>query len=184
MADDWPKIHSRRTSKVSPWIDIIARDVEFAPGTEPQTYHAVSQPDYVAILAVTPAKLIPVVRQFRPAVEQFTWELPAGLVDANEDPAAACRRELLEETGLPALEIHPLGVAAPCTGRLSNRMYSFFVRAGNASPDRRPEKGIEVRLITPAELAQLIKTGEFPSLLHIATLFLAERHSFIDLRSD
>ena len=60
----------------------------------------------------------------------------------------------------------------------------FSCVPANASPDRRPEKGIEVRLITPAELAQLVKTGEFPSLLHIATLFLAERHSFIDLRSD
>ena len=38
------------------------------------------------------------MRQYRPALEAFTWELPAGLVDPGEDPAETCRRELMEET--------------------------------------------------------------------------------------
>ncbi|ADI14731.1 NUDIX hydrolase [Truepera radiovictrix DSM 17093] len=40
------------------------------------------------------------VEQLRPAVGQVTWELPAGLVDPGETPAAAARRELAEEVGL------------------------------------------------------------------------------------
>ncbi len=42
------------------------------------------------------------MRQYRPAVERFTWELPAGLLDEGETPADAFRRELMEETGYPA----------------------------------------------------------------------------------
>lgn len=184
MADDWPKIRARRTSTVSPWMDIIEREVEFADGAKPQTYHAVGQPDYVAILAMTPDGRIPIVRQYRPALEQFTLELPAGLVDPNEDAAETCRRELLEETGFPALEVHRLGLTAPCSGRLSNRIHSFFVETGERSPAFQPEPGLEVRLVTPLELARLVKAGLFISQLHLGTLFLAERHSFIDLRSD
>src|SRR5665811_307134 len=106
MTEGWPKIRSRRTTTVSPWMDIIEREVEFAAGSEPQTYHAVGQMDYLAIVALTPDGRIPIVRQYRPAVEAFTWELPAGLIEQGEEPAAASSRELLEETGYPTRAIH------------------------------------------------------------------------------
>ena len=75
----------------------------------PQIYHAVEQADYISIVALTRDGKIPIVRQYRPAIEAFAWELPAGLVDPGEDPAEGCRRELLEETGLTARTIHRLG---------------------------------------------------------------------------
>ena len=180
----WPRILSRRTTKLSAWTEIVAREVEFREGAPVQTYHAVSQPDYIAILALTPAQQIPIVRQFRPAVEAFTWELPAGLRDAGEDAAESCRRELLEETGYPARAVHPLGVMAPCTGRLSNRIHSFFVEAGERRPDFQPEAGIAVELVSPSGLARMIRAGEFIHQLHIGTILLAAMHSFLDLGAD
>jgi ADP-ribose pyrophosphatase len=177
----WPRIVSRRTSTVSPWIRIIAREVELAPGEPPQTYHAIAQPDYVAIVALTPAGQIPVVRQYRPAIETFTWELPAGLVDPGEEPADCCRRELGEETGLAALAVHALGTTFPCTGRLDNRIHSFLVEAGERRADFSSEPGIAVELMTPAEISDLIDGGEFLSQLHIGTLLLAELKGFLTL---
>jgi hypothetical protein len=105
MADDWPKIVSRRTTLVSPWMHIIEREVEFARDTDHHLYHAVGQRDYLVIVARTPAGLIPIVRQYRPAVECFTWELPAGLVENSESPEVSCRRELMEETGFLARSV-------------------------------------------------------------------------------
>ena len=101
MAEDWPKIKSRHTTRVSPWMAIIEREVEFVPGAECEIYHAVSQQDYIAIVAALPDSRIPIVRQYRPALENFTWELPAGLLDPGEDAAACCRRELMERLVLP-----------------------------------------------------------------------------------
>ena len=148
MAEEWPKIRSRQITTISPWMDVIAREVEFAPGAPPKLYHAVGQRDYLAILARTPDGHIPIVRQYRPAIEAFTWELPAGLVEHGEDPAAACARELLEETGYPSRVVHSLGSpAAACTGRLEQS--HSFVFCGNrraccrfharAGPHRRAE---------------------------------------------
>jgi len=54
MSEEWPKITSRKIIKISQWMDLMARDVEFSKGDAPQTYYAVSQLDYLAILAVTP----------------------------------------------------------------------------------------------------------------------------------
>ncbi len=42
MAEDWPKIKARHTKRVSPWMAIIEREVEFAPGAKLEMYHAVS----------------------------------------------------------------------------------------------------------------------------------------------
>ncbi len=177
----WPRIRSRRTTAVSPWMSIIAREVEFARDEPAQIYHAVDQVDYIAILALTRTGKLPIVRQYRPALEAFSWELPAGLVDPGEDPADTCRRELLEETGLTTRAIHRLGENSPCTGRLNNRIHSFFVEAGQRISGFRPEPGVTVKLVSPAALVRLIKAGDFVSQLHIGALLLAELHGFLSL---
>ena len=181
MADDWPKIKARRTTTISPWMTIIARDVEFSAGAPVETYHAVGQQDYIAIVARTPEGKIPIVRQYRPALERFTWELPAGLVDQSEAPADTCKRELMEETGLPARAVHALGAYAPCSGRLSNLVHSFFVETGARADGQATEAGIELRLVTPEELAALIRSGEFMSQLHLGAILLAGMRGHIDL---
>ena len=182
MAEEWPKIRSRQTTTISPWMDVIAREVEFAPGEPVQVYHAVGQGDYLAIVARTPDGRIPIVRQYRPAVEAFTWELPAGLLERGEEPATASARELMEETGYPVRAIHLLGVpAAACTGRLSNHVHSYFVETGERVADFTPEPGITVMLKSPAELAAMIKAGEFIQQLHLGALMLAELRGLLVL---
>ena len=178
---DWPKIKSRRTIDVSPWMKLIAREVEFTPGATAETYHAVDQRDYIAIVARTADGKLPIVRQYRPAIEQFSWELPAGMVDEGESPADCCRRELLEETGFRAIAVHPLGSFAPCTARLSNRVHSFFVETAAEPDTAATEPGIELGLVTPVELATMIRNGEFTLQLHIGAVLLAGLAGHLDL---
>jgi hypothetical protein len=88
----------------------------------------------------------------------------------------------LEETGYPARAAHSLGTpAAACTGRLSNRIHSFFVETGERVADFTPEPGLTVALKSPAELAAMIKAGEFVQQLHLGALLLAELRGFLTL---
>ncbi len=160
---------------------IIEREVEFAPGAVRELYHAVGQQDYIAIVAAMPDGRIPIVRQYRPALESFTWELPAGLVDPGENAAACCRRELMEETGFAARAVHVLGCYAPCTARLSNRVHSFFAEIDSIPEGKQAEPGIELKLVSPAQLAEQILAGEFVLQLHIGAVLLAGLRGFIDL---
>lgn len=180
---EWPKIKSRATIEISPWMKVIEREVEFTDGAPPERYHAVGQQDYVAIVALTPDGRIPIVRQYRPALERFTWELPAGLVDASEDAALTCERELLEETGYSSRAVHALGTFSPCTARLSNSVHSFFVEAGDRRESQPIEVGIELEAVSPHKLAAMIRSGEFTLQLHIGALMLAGMRGYIDLNA-
>jgi 8-oxo-dGTP pyrophosphatase MutT (NUDIX family) len=184
MADDWPKILARRTLKVSPWMNVLERDVQFTDGGELHTYYAVDQADYVAMFARTPDGRFPVVHQYRPAIEAFSWELPAGMVEPGEDAAETCRRELAEETGFSSRAIHALGVTAPCTARLANRLHSFFVELGEPVANFTPEPGLTVKLVSAAELVELIRSGSFNLHLHLGTVLLAAVRGFVDLGVD
>src|SRR5688572_5872550 len=115
-----PRILSRTETKVSPWIRLVAKEVQFVPGQDPEIYHSLAQADYISIFAITRGGLIPIVKQYRPAVEAFTFELPAGLVDPGEDPKQTCLRELKEETGLSAESVVLLGSYYSDTGRHEN----------------------------------------------------------------
>jgi 8-oxo-dGTP pyrophosphatase MutT (NUDIX family) len=55
------------------------------------------------------------VKQFRPPVDGYTIELPAGLIDPNEDPATAAEREFKEETGYigKVLSVSPPSFLSP-----------------------------------------------------------------------
>jgi ADP-ribose pyrophosphatase len=172
VADSPARIVSRREIVISPWVRLSEKRVQFAPGQTEQVYHSVALADYITILAQTPDGRIPIVRQFRPAVEQYTWELPAGLVDAGESPEEACRRELKEETGLTVVAITPLGTAFPDTGRLENRMHAFYVEASGPESDFEPEPGMMIDYVTLPDLKARIRAGDFHLQLHIGVVLL------------
>jgi len=56
------------------------------------------------------------MRQFRPALNKYIYELPAGTLDPNESMATCAHRELLEETGLKAKKLIKLGSIYPVPG--------------------------------------------------------------------
>src|SRR4051794_29888527 len=181
MNSDWPMILKRTTTTISPWLELIARDVEFSPVSAPQTYHSVRTPDYVVALAVTPDGRIPLVTQYRPALEGFTLELPAGLLDPGEDPAETASRELLEETGFPTRAIYALGVAAVDSGRSSTRVHSYLVHVGERVDGFTPETGVTTRIVTQTEFVRLIIDNTLNCQVQLGTVLQAALRGHIRL---
>jgi len=171
---NWPRIIARKVTPVSQWMTIVSRDVQFSPGAEAETYYAIQQPSYLAAVALTPEGRILLVRQYRPAIERFSFEFPAGVIEENEsDPANAMARELLEETGYTTESITLIGHTATCSSRISNCMYSFFIRARARVPGFVEEPGVSVSSVTPGELRGLVSSGEFSEQTHLGVLTLA-----------
>ena len=172
------RIVARREHRLSPWTTLVEKDVEFAPGRAPDTYHA-----FGAVRlgrrrrAGRPTGASRSSGSTGPAVERYTWELPSGFVDPGEDPESACRRELREETGLQAERVTYLGGFRPDVGRLELTEHIFRVDASGPQPDFVPEPGVAVEYVRPAVILDLIRDGSFCQLHHIAAWFLADRES-------
>lgn len=178
------KIVRRDESRISNWVRLVAKETWFSEARPAEVYHCFAQPDYVAILAQTRDGLLPIVRQFRPAVEEYTWEFPAGLMDAKgENAEETCRRELEEETGLTAESVVPLGTYFADTGRLENKIFAYFVRTSNPSPGFVPEDGMMLEFVSVNELYARIRAGTFRHQLHLG-LLAAAAAAGIDLATD
>ncbi len=163
-----PKISLREDLFVTPYFKLIGKHLADAAGSDP--FYSLDLPDYVSIVAATAAGEIVLVRQFRPAVETITLELPAGLVDPGDTPEDAARRELLEETGLVADGMTLVSCMRPDTGRLGNRMWVFFASGVESVASWIPEPGIDVVTVSPGEVARLVADGTFNHALHVAAL--------------
>jgi ADP-ribose pyrophosphatase len=166
--------NTRHETSLSPWVRLVTRTVQLAPDRAPEVYHSLAQADYVTILARTPDGRIPIVQQYRPAVDALTWEFPAGLRDGDESPEDTCRRELKEEVGLEARSIRNLGSYYPDTGRLENRLHVFWVDTGDPAPGFVPEPGMAIELVSFATLRTYVLSGRFQHQLHIGALALAQ----------
>lgn len=143
----------------------------------PSPYYVLEAADYVTILALTGDDEVALVRQFRPAVESLSLELPSGHIDAGESPLQAATRELREETGREVVAIEQLAPLAPNTGRHGNRLWAFFARLGNPLPGGYgPESGIELVLVPHVEIPRLVREGRLAHALDLAVYALAVAH--------
>lgn len=173
MQMSWPKVVRVSRKAESRWMEIIWRDVQFVPNGPVDSYVAIGQPDYLVALALTPDGRIPLVRQFRPAIERYSLELPAGMIEPGETPEDAISRELCEETGYMAKAVETIGRSATCASRISNSTTSFFIRTGLRKVDFVEEPGVTVKLVTRPELRALVRSGEFSEQCHLGVLALA-----------
>ena len=172
-------ISSKRSVFTTPWFDLVEK---ISKGdTEP--HYSINTRDYVSVLAVTSDGKFPLVRQFRPAVEQMTLELPSGHVDEGQTPEEAARNELREETGFIAHELIPLGSVSPDTGRLGNRMWCFFASAVEQDPrtDFVPQPGIEPVIYNKSLRDLVTATPAFSSALNRAAILIAIADGHISL---
>lgn len=80
----------------------------------------------VVIVALTAQNGVRLVRQFRAATETWVYELPAGSLEPNEDPAFAAPRELKEETGDQAKNWHHLGGFYSAPGILTEMLHLYL----------------------------------------------------------
>ena len=181
-AADYPRIVATTTTRLSPWVTIAEKSVQFEAEETPHLYHCLRQAAYVAVLATTPEGLIALVRQYRPCVEDFTWEFPAGTLEDGETAEDAARRERRDETGLQAETLVNLGCFYPDTGRLQVSSHAFFARAAALSAPRAGKAELETKFVTLAGLHDMMRTMEFRHQLHWAVYAAAMLHGVFDTR--
>lgn len=134
--------------------------------------HAVAivrhRPSVVVVPLLDDGRVL-LIRQYRPALAQFIWELPAGSTEGGEPAEQAAIRECAEETGYLPASVERLAGLYPAPGFCDEEL--IFFRAGGlvavepGSPFRPdPDEDIEVRAYTLGEARDLVTRGEIIDL--------------------
>lgn len=136
-------------------FDVLNETIRLPSGLE-QNLLVVDHPGAVCVAPVLPTGELLLVRQYRHAVGDWLIEIPAGRLEVNEDPLAAARRELEEETGHRAHDWKVLQEFYPGPGFNSERIVMFeardleLVQGGGLACD--PDEELELLRARPEEL--------------------------------
>jgi len=141
-------------------------------------FHVLDASDWVNVIPVTRDRHVVMVRQFRHGIRDVTMEVPAGLIDPDEAPAAAACRELREETGYAASGVQPLGVVHPNPGIMNNRCHIFVASDVQlvGPPQWDATEELSVELVHLDHVAELIRSGAISNALTLVSFHLLELH--------
>jgi 8-oxo-dGTP pyrophosphatase MutT (NUDIX family) len=124
-------------------------------------WYYVDTPPSVMIVPVTPDGQLVLVRQYRHNLKSYQLEFPAGTMNEAEEPEAAARRELEEETGFTLAadaRLRPLGSYYSLPSETNKYTHVFLaspvIAAGPARGDTEIEKYFDMSIVLmPAEQA-------------------------------
>ena len=139
----------------------LRRDTLRLPNGQAQEYHVVEIPDAIVVVPVAPDGRIVMIGQYRYPHGKTHWEVPAGRIDAGEDPADAARREVREETGFEPARLVPLPGFYPANGISAHYAHAFVgldcVETGSTAHEA--SERIVVGAFTRAEVEALLDSG-------------------------
>jgi ADP-ribose pyrophosphatase len=130
-------------------------------------------PEAVVILPFIDNERIILIKQFRPSIEDYIIEVPAGVVDDGESPEEAARRELEEEVGYIPGVLTPLGEFYPTPGYSTEKMF-FYVAKNLRYVGAKPEKYeiIEPFTITLEEAYSMVRNNVLKDMKTVLALLL------------
>ena len=118
---DSRKVHSGRV------FDLHVDNVTLENGVTID-FEVLRHPGAAAIVPFTEQGGVLLIRQYRYALDDDIWEIPAGTLDPGESPLACARRELEEEAGVSAADWIPLGAINPLPGYSDEVIHLFAAR--------------------------------------------------------
>jgi len=167
--DTWKRVRSKKIADCRVFQvreDFCERETD----GKHSTFFVIENPDWVNVIALTKQNEVVLIEQYRQGAEKITLEIPGGMIDENEKPETAARRELLEETGFQASEMILLGKSEPNPAIQNNWMHHFLAveceKIKEAEFDE--HESVITKLVALDEIKSLIANGKITHSLVIA----------------
>lgn len=169
---EWKTLSQKYLIK-RPWLTARVDQVELPTGTIIDEYYVLEYPDWVNTIAITKEGKFVFVRQYRYAIGKTVNELCAGVIEKGEEPMAAAKRELLEETGFGGGEWQEWMTISANPGTHTNLTHCFLATDVELMTGQHLDKGedVEVRIFTREEVLGMLQRGEVWQSLMAAPLW-------------
>ncbi len=156
-----------------PWLTARRDKVELPDGRVIEEYYVLEYPDWVNVIAITKEGQFVMERQYRHGLGVDSTELPCGVMEKDEEPLEAAKRELLEETGYGNGEWTKLMAIGANPGSQNNLTHCFLAvgveKIAEQSLDDTEE--LTVLLMSEAEVKSLLENNQICQALMVAPLW-------------
>ena len=169
----WPLLRAE-PRLVTPIFTLSGRTCRSPRTDQEHEFLVLEAPDWVNVVPLTAAREVVMVRQYRQGRGEVTLEIPGGMRDPGDaDPAAAGRRELLEETGLWAGTLQPIGSIAPNPAIQDNLCWTFLATEleERGAPQLDGGEDLDTVRVPLVEIPELIRGGQITHALVVVAFW-------------
>ncbi len=147
---------------------LVSREVDLPDGSTGK-FDIIVHPGAVVIVPLLSKDKVVMIWQYRPAIDKYIYELPAGTLEKNERPLLCAKRELKEETGYKAARVKFIGDIIPVPG-YSSEILKIFVAdiSGKSEQNLDEHEIIDVKIFSKREIRELFKSGKLVDAKSIA----------------
>lgn len=170
----WKTISRKPLIHRPPFLTVEEHEVQITGGRIVPDWTWIITPDYVNVIAETTDGRLICFRQTKYAVEGTSLAIVGGFIEPGEAPAAAARRELIEETGYTSDHWASLGSYAVDANRGVGKAHFFLARQASPAAAKTADdlEQQEMLLLTRAEVEQALQDNEFKALAWVAAMSL------------
>lgn len=168
----WQKLSTRYLVREK-WATLRVDTCKLQNGEVKDDYYVLEYPNWVNAIALTTEGKLILVRQYRHAADIISLEVPGGVIDGDEAPEAAVRRELLEETGYTFESSELIATLYPNPATANNVTYTYLLTGGRKTHEQHLDEHeiLNVEEYTIEEVKQLLKDNKIDQSLHASALF-------------
>ncbi|MDD5432873.1 MAG: NUDIX hydrolase [Candidatus Omnitrophica bacterium] len=131
----------------------------------------VKHPGAVLVIPFLTSEKVIILKQFRPVINSYLYELPAGTFEKGETPLNCAKREIIEEIGFRATSYKKLGKIYPVPGYSTEEILIF--KATGLVKDKQAHQKDEIiksLVVSKAKIKQLFKSGKIVDAKTICAL--------------